>query len=164
VARTTPPDGSVARAEQALERLFRFAATRTFASHQRDRIGIDVSRAGYAVLRCIDDVGEPALGRIARTCAMDPATVGRQVRQLEADGLVERSRDRRDGRVTVVRFTDAGWAVYGRIVEVRTEYLGEVLAGWTSRERRELVHVVDRLVADLRAVPVDGAARVRAER
>jgi DNA-binding MarR family transcriptional regulator len=157
VARTSP-DGSVVRAELSLERLFRFAATRTFATHQRDRIGMDVSRAGYAVLRCIDEVGEPALGRVARTCAMDPATVGRQVRQLESDGLVERSRDRRDGRVTVVRFTDAGRAVYERIVAMRTEYLADVLSGWTTRERRELVRVVDRLVADLRAVPVDGAA------
>jgi len=57
-----------------------------------------------------------------------------------------------DGRVTVVRVTPAGGDVYRRVREVRTAYMGEVLAEWSARDRAALTRLVDRLVDDLKAV------------
>jgi DNA-binding MarR family transcriptional regulator len=143
----------VADAERSLERLFRMAANRKVYARQAAAVGAVVARPGYAVLRSIDEAGELSMGDLARECAMDPAATGRQVRSLQADGLVERSAGSEDGRMVVVRLTDAGRAVLQRIVEVRTGHLTKVLAEWSDDDRSELVRLVDRLVADLRVVP-----------
>jgi DNA-binding MarR family transcriptional regulator len=144
--------GDVAAAERALERLFRLTANRRMQSKQTASVGADVTRAGYAVLRCLDG-GEVSLGDLARDCAMDPAAAGRQVKLLEDDGLLVRKPSADDARVTVVRLTAEGRKVYRRIVQFRTDYMAEVLAGWTSSDQAALARLVDRLVDDLRSVP-----------
>jgi DNA-binding MarR family transcriptional regulator len=143
----------IAAAEQALERLFRLTVNRKVHTRQTSAVGADVTRAGYAVLRCLDQGGELSLGVLARECSMDPAAAGRQVRALEADGFVERASIDGDGRVTVVRLTDRGRQVYRRIVAVRTAHMSEVLSAWPPRDRATLARLVDRLVDDLKSVP-----------
>ena len=145
--------GDVAAAERALERLFRLTVNRKVHTRQTAAVGVDVTRAGYAVLRTVDELGEATMGEIARQCSMDPAAAGRQVKALEDDGLVERNADDGDARVTVVRLTTAGRDVYRRIVAVRTAHMTEVLATWPAADRAALARLVDRLVDDLKAVP-----------
>ena len=146
-------DGEVAAAERALERLFRLTVNRKVHTRQTAAVGADVTRAGYAVLRCLNDAGELSLGLLARECSMDPATAGRQVRALEEQGLVMRTPTGDDGRVIVVGLTDRGRDIYRRIVAVRTTHMSEVLASWPSAERAALARLVDRLVDDLKSVP-----------
>jgi DNA-binding MarR family transcriptional regulator len=143
----------VAAAERALERLFRLTVNRKVHTKQTAAVGVDVTRAGYAVLRTVEELGEATMGEIARQCSMDPAAAGRQVKALEDDGLVERNADDGDARVTVVRLTPAGRDVYRRIVAVRTAHMTEVLATWPAADRAALARLVDRLVDDLKAVP-----------
>jgi DNA-binding MarR family transcriptional regulator len=142
----------IAAAERALERLFRLTVNRKVHTKQTAAIGTDVTRAGYAVLRSIDEAGELSLGELARQCSMDPAAAGRQVKALEDDGLVEREPGE-DARVTVVRLTDRGRDVYERIVAVRNAHMTDVLSAWTAADREALARLVDRLVDDLKAVP-----------
>lgn len=143
----------VVGAERALERLFRLTVSRRMYSRQSAAVGAVVTRAGYAVLRSVEQAGELTMTELARECSMDPAAAGRQVRSLEEDGLVERRSGADDARVTVVRLTPEGRSVYGRIVEVRTAHLDEVLSGWSGEDRAALTALVDRLVDDLKAVP-----------
>jgi DNA-binding MarR family transcriptional regulator len=152
----------VADAEHALERLFRLTMNRKVHTRQSAAVGADVTRAGYAVLRYLDETGAPTLGEIARECSMDPAAAGRQVKALEDDGLVERAATTDDGRVTVVRLTRTGRNVYRRIVGVRHAYMADVLADWSVADRATLVRLVDRLVDDLRAVRFEPNAPRRA--
>jgi len=142
----------IAAAERALERLFRLTVNRKVHTKQTAAIGADVTRAGYAVLRSIDEAGELSLGELARQCSMDPAAAGRQVKALEDDGFVEREPGE-DARVTVVRLTDRGRDVYKRIVAVRNAHMTEVLSAWSVADRTALATLVDRLVDDLKAVP-----------
>ena len=115
-----------------------------------------MSRAGYAVLRCVEAAGELTLGDIAAECAMDPAAVSRQVRVLEVDGLLRRATHEDDARVTVVTLTPDGRKVYRRIVEFRTSYMTEVLASWSAADRDTLARLVNRLVDDFKSVPFRG--------
>jgi len=142
----------VADAEHALERLFRLTMNRKVHTKQSAAVGADVTRAGYAVLRYVDEAGAPSLGEIARECSMDPAAAGRQVNALADDGFVERYATTDDGRVTVVRLTRAGRDVYRRIVDIRLAYMGDVLADWSAADRATLARLVDRLVDDLKVV------------
>ncbi|MCU0270943.1 MAG: MarR family transcriptional regulator [Acidimicrobiales bacterium] len=143
----------VVAAEQALERLFRLTSNRTVHARQAAAVGVEVTRAGYAVLRSVDEAGQSALGEVARECSMDPAAVTRQIRALERHGLLERVAHDGDARVIVVRLTAAGRDVYRRIVTLRTAYLADVLADWSVQDRATLARLVDRLVDDLRAAP-----------
>jgi DNA-binding MarR family transcriptional regulator len=143
----------VLAAEHALERLFRLTANRRMQPRQAMAVGADVSRAGYAVLRCVEEAGELTLGDVARECVMAPAAAGRQVKALEEDGFLQRKACNDDGRVTVVRLTREGRAVYRRIVDFRASYMSEVLSGWSARDRAALARLVNRLVDDLTHVP-----------
>lgn len=142
----------IAAAERALERLFRLTVNRSVHKRQTTAVGADVTRAGYAVLRSLHEAGELSLGALARECSMDPAAAGRQVKALEDDGFLLREPGE-DARVTLVRLTPSGSAVYENIVAIRTRHMSDVLAGWSSGDRRALAHLVDRLVDDLKAVP-----------
>lgn len=147
------PRHTVSDVEKSLERLFRLTVSRTMYARQNEAIGTEVTRAGYAVLRAVDDAGALAMSELARQCSMDPAAAGRLIRSLESDGLVSRHTDAEDGRVVTVRLTDRGRRIYRAIVDARTAHLSEVLADWPEADRLELVRLVDRLVEDLRSVP-----------
>ena len=150
--------GRVADVERSLERLFRLSSGRGLEGRQTEVVGADVTRAGYAILRCLADAGDQPFGDVARECSMDPGAASRQVRQLEAAGLVERAAAAGDGRVAILRLTARGRDVYRRIVQFRTGHMQRVLDGWPAAERTELVRLVDRLVDDLRSTPLPEGA------
>ena len=154
-------DTEVEAAERALERLFRLSASRRMQPHQAAAVGVDVSRVGFAVLRSVEQHGELTLGAVARECAMDPAAVSRQVKLLEDKGLLFRSASADDARVVTVRLTAAGRRVCRRIATFRTAYMQRVLAGWSRGDRQTLARLVNRLVDDLRTVPVRAPRRTR---
>jgi DNA-binding MarR family transcriptional regulator len=145
--------GDITQAERALEGLFRLSMSRRVHERQTTAVGVSVTRAGYAVLRCLDETGESTMGDLARSCAMDPAAAARQVKTLENDGLVERASVGGDARFVRVRLTDSGRDIYRRVVDVRVDYLRKVLSDWSPDDRADLVRLVDRLVGDLTTVP-----------
>ncbi len=137
--------------QRALETLFRLNASRKVHARQAAAAGVVVSQPGVTLLRRIDDAGPSSLGELARLTHMDPAAAGRQVRQLEEEGLVRRSPSAADGRVTVVELTPRGRAVSRRITRVRDQHMADVLTQWSSRDRAELARLLARFVDDLRA-------------
>lgn len=154
-------DAEIEAAEHALERLFRLSASRRMQPHQTAAVGVDVSRVGFAVLRSVGERGELTLGAIARELAMDPAAVSRQVKLLEYENLLHRTASVDDARVTTVRLTTEGRRVCRKVAAFRTAYMQRVLAGWSRADRQLLTRLVDRLVDDLRTVPVRAPRRPR---
>ncbi len=150
----SPTDATVAEAERALERLFRLTVNRAVHHRQTAAIGVEVTRAGYAILRTLADSGELPMSRLARRCSMDPAAANRQVRVLEDAELVERVTDPDDARLVVARLTTKGRRTHDRIVALRVEQMTDVLDDWSERDCAELVRLIDRLVVDLRTTPI----------
>ena len=134
--------------ERALEGLFRLGANRRFEARQAAAVGAVVTRAGYAVLRCLDH-GTLSVRQLADAAAMDPATASRQLVQLVDDGLVQRTAAEDDARSIDLSLTPRGRAVYAGIVRYRLAYLADVLEGWSKQDRAVLTGLVERLVADL---------------
>ena len=153
----------VTEAERALEGLFRLSMSRRVHDRQTAAVGVSVTRAGYAVLRCLDGAGESTMGDLARSCVMDPAAAARLVKTLESDGLVERASAGDDARFVRVRLTADGRDIYRHVVDVRVDYLRKVLADWSPQDRAELVRLVDRLVGDLATVPFHPAGPISAK-
>lgn len=87
--------------------------------------------------------GPITLGDLATAEQVKPPTMTRLVRALEAEGLVRRESDARDGRVVRVRATPKGESLLhaGRTRRVRR--LSEPLASLTTEERAVLQNAAD---------------------
>jgi DNA-binding MarR family transcriptional regulator len=147
------------RIERALELLVRMSGSHRVHDDRAAKAGVNVSRLGYALLCRIQDDGPLSLPRLAELTHMAPAVVGRQVRQLEAAGLVTRRRDPADGRVFLVSATPEGRKVRQRMFEVWERHMLEVLSSWSDREVAQLAKLLTRLVDDMRQVslpPLEG--------
>jgi DNA-binding MarR family transcriptional regulator len=82
---------------------------------------------------------------------LDPSTVSRQVRQLEAQGLVGRGTDPSDARAVLLALTPEGREVVGRFRGGRHGLMQQVLARWPEDDRRELGRLLSRFADDLTA-------------
>jgi DNA-binding MarR family transcriptional regulator len=138
--------------ERALERLLRLSASRNVHARRAAAARVDVSQPGFVLLRRLQEDGPMSLGELAHVTDMDPAAAGRQIRQLEARGLVVTSTLPEDRRVTVVRVTPSGAEARRRLAEVGGRHMEDVLGSWPSRDRAALARLLDRLVDDMRAV------------
>lgn len=150
--------------ERALERLLRLSASRSVHARRAAAARVEISQPGFVLLRRLQEHGPMSLGELAQATDMDPAATGRQVRQLEAGGLVATSTLPEDRRVTVVRVTARGADVRRRLAEVGGRHMEDVLGAWSSRDRVTLARLLDRLVDDMRSVHYRDAADSEGER
>jgi DNA-binding MarR family transcriptional regulator len=137
----------------SLEKFLRLNASRRVHAKQAAAAGVVISQPGYLLLRRIQEDGPVSLGDLARMTDMDPAAAGRQVRQLEDEGLVTRSAREGDGRVSLVSVTMKGAAARRRIAAVLEAHLCDVLEQWSPRDRHRFAVLLDRFVEDSRATP-----------
>src|SRR5271157_5662659 len=83
--------------ERSLEQLFRLNASRKVHQRRAAAAGVMISQPGFQLLRRIQEEDGIQIGELARLTEMDPAATGRQVAQLEEDGMVTRKRATDDG-------------------------------------------------------------------
>lgn len=138
--------------ERSLEQLFRLNASRKVHQRRAAAAGVVISQPGFQLLRRIQEEDGIQIGELARLTEMDPAATGRQIGQLEADGLVTRQKDFDDGRAVLVRVTPAGAEVRRRLSMVAERHMSDVLSGWSDSDRKDLSVLLPRLVDGLRQV------------
>jgi DNA-binding MarR family transcriptional regulator len=151
------PDEDLDQITRSVGELLRLNASRKVHDHRGDAAHVEISPPGWALLRRIVEEGPRSLGALAELTNMDPAATGRQIRQLEDDGLVARSTSADDGRVTVVSATPGGEEASKRIRAVGQQHLADALASWSDEDRAELARLFSRFVADLRPTRFRGA-------
>lgn len=105
-------------------------------------LDVKVERAGVSLMRVLRRADGPmSIGVIADRLLVHAPHVTRQVTQLQAQGLVERTRDAGDQRVQRVRLTSQG-------------------EGLVDQLEQELVERLRRLLADVDVKDVAATARV----
>lgn len=144
-----------------LVELFRLGASRKVHARQTAMAGVGVSQPGYVLLGRLDEAGPLALTDLAARADMDLGATSRQVKALEADGLVERGPRAGDGRVSEVRLTTAGRRVRRAVAAVQDRHMADVLAGWSEEDKAAFAALLDRFVTDLRAVRLRPADQTR---
>jgi DNA-binding MarR family transcriptional regulator len=89
--------------------------------------------------------GPVTLGELAAAEQVRPPTITRLVRALEAEGLVAREPDPRDGRVTRLRATEAGRRLLAEGRARRVAALARQLAPLSAEERATLARAAELL-------------------
>ncbi len=103
------------------------------------------SRAGYLLLRYLDDYGPTAIKTLADTSHLDISTVSRQTADLEAKGFVQRFTDPRDGRVCFLQITPAGQLCLDEIKQARFVKVSKLLKNWSVEECQKFGELMGRL-------------------
>ncbi|OYU99290.1 MAG: MarR family transcriptional regulator [Burkholderiales bacterium PBB5] len=98
------------------------------------------------------------IAALARNQALDPGAMTRALDRLEAKGLLKRVRSQQDRRVVHLELTDDGRRTAALVPPVLAEVLNAHLAGFSHDEWQQLVHLLQRVVANgeaLRDPPKD---------
>jgi DNA-binding MarR family transcriptional regulator len=140
--------------QASLQRLGRLLGSRQVTSRITAVAGVEVSQQGIALLQGLRREGRQSMAGLAATAAMDLGAASRQVRMLEDQGAVRRSRSADDGRVTLLELTPEGRQMIDRIQAVRVQHLREALGGWSDDDELTLARLMHRLVEDLVRTPV----------
>jgi DNA-binding MarR family transcriptional regulator len=123
----------LAAAIDALEREFRtFTINLTRFKHQVN--GDRLDRLALMVLGTLAHCGPSRLSTVADRCGFDPSTVSRQVADLEKAGLLEREVDPEDRRAILLKASDGGRQLLGRLERGRRKRIERILTGWTAEE------------------------------
>jgi DNA-binding MarR family transcriptional regulator len=142
----TMPDDSLRTIEAQVAMLLRLSdRTRRAGARARG----EIERSAYLVLGVLAQDGPTSVNAIADALRLDPSTVTRQVLAMEQAGQVVRAADASDGRVTLVRPTEAGLEALERTRDVRARLYGEVLDGWSADDRAALARLLTRLNDDV---------------
>ncbi|MEU4240997.1 MarR family transcriptional regulator [Actinoplanes sp. NPDC026619] len=108
-----------------------------------------LDRAAYVILRRLEQDGPLNVSVLAAALNLDGSTVTRQVTALEKDGLVERARDPKDGRGTVIAATPLGLTEVERVRQARKILYGKMLTGYSDQEKQELAGTLERFTEAL---------------
>ena len=101
---------------------------------------------------------------LAERCGMGGSTVVGIVDRLEAQGLVQRERDREDRRVVRVRVTPRGREMADSLPELAEGLEEELIEGFSATEREVLRGYLIRLAETLGARSPELLEKLRAER
>jgi DNA-binding MarR family transcriptional regulator len=137
-------------------------ATARLARQLRQQAGTGLSPSQHAALASIE-LHEPlTLGRLARIEQVAPPTVTRVVSRLEDDGLVTRTVDETDRRVSRVSTTAAGRRRLEHSRKRRNAWLARRLRAEEDSELRHLAAVLP-LLEKLAAAPGEAAIGERGD-
>lgn len=94
-------------------------------------------------------VGPLRAGDLAEHACLDPSTVSRHLRSLEADGHLERVPDPDDGRATLLLVTDSGRLLVTEVRRQRLAMLSEAVVDWSQNDVATLTRLTRRLAESL---------------
>jgi DNA-binding MarR family transcriptional regulator len=104
-----------------------------------------VDPASLFVLHQVAANAPVRLTELARCMALDPSTVSRHVRQLQAGGYLARTGDPDDRRAARLRLTEQGQAVMDEAMRARIAILDQAVDGWTEEDIDTLTTLITRL-------------------
>jgi MarR family transcriptional regulator for hemolysin len=107
----------------------------------------------WVVLSALSEIGPMSQAALAAHVRLEGATITHHVDRLEASGLVSRLLDPADRRVRRLELTAAGEALHARLLAAVIDLQARVLAGLSHRDRATIARALDRIQANLAAVP-----------
>ncbi len=112
------------------------------------RFGMTVPR--WSVLSQLAVRDGRSIGELSRATVIKQSSLTRVVDQMERDDLVSRYAAEEDSRIVEVWLTEAGRAMYDRVVPLAVQRTHQVLEGLREAEVELLSSLLERLLANVR--------------
>lgn len=128
------PGFLIRRAQQVLVALWSSSVSRTLTSPQ------------YAVLGALHIAPSSDQVTIGRLAALDRSTLADVLDRLSARGLVERTRDSKDGRRKLVSLTEAGRETYEAITPLADDVDRRLLSGLSKEQQEQFLRLLVKVV------------------
>jgi DNA-binding MarR family transcriptional regulator len=104
------------------------------------------------VLVTLRRAGPQAQSQLVRAAKVEQSSMAQLLARMERDGLVERVPDPQDGRSRLVSLTDAAARRLPRAKALMDDTSERALAGFSDKERAQLLGFLRRVHANLEAV------------
>lgn len=98
------------------------------------RTEFEVSVPEWRVLAVLSQVGTATAGELGRMTQMDKPRVSRAITKMQKRGLLERELDEADQRVSILRLSADGQALYQQIVPLAQAWETRLLSGFSDSE------------------------------
>ena len=136
------------------------AARRAAMVHRWNAIGLSKATGQYTVLRNLHFAGEHRMtqSEIGRRMNVTSSNVTRLIDGLEQDGLVRRTADHSDRRVTYVELTSEGKSVSERIVPAVVQFAMDVAKEFSPEELQTLLALLARLQSHSESLEETGSS------
>jgi DNA-binding MarR family transcriptional regulator len=105
----------------------------------------DISAAQYVILVGLANGVDSASG-LCKGASYDPGAMTRMLDRLERKGLVQRVRCPDDRRVVKLALTEAGKAVYPKLIETAAKVTNRKLEGFSKTEAQQLEGLLQRML------------------
>jgi DNA-binding MarR family transcriptional regulator len=112
---------------------------------RRSSLYVRVDRAGYLVMRMLDELGPVTANALARSLRLDSSTVTRQITALESQGFVERCANPADGRSSTIVLTPQGRQSMREVEAERRRHIEALVSGWEVAGQIDLGIALTRL-------------------
>jgi DNA-binding MarR family transcriptional regulator len=129
-------------------RVAQVAAYREFESRLT---GLGMAPRFLGLLMLIEANAGAPQSRLAEAIHLDRSSLVPILDKLEADGLVERRASTVDRRLKSVWLTRAGEKLLGKLKPLAEAHEARLVAGFTSREREQLIELLARVRGNLGA-------------
>lgn len=120
-------------------------STQVFSRRLQDA-GFDLTPVQFAAMDAIFANPDIDQAGVAGLIAYDRATIGGVIDRLEQKGYVQRSVSKRDRRAREVRLTEAGEALYQRVLPVVADLQSDILNGLSDTERALFLDLAEKVV------------------
>lgn len=120
-----------------------------------------MTRAQYATLSHLEQQDGLAQHEVAEGIEVQPIAMVRLVDQLSAEGFLERRADPADRRCNRLFLTDGGRKRLKAMAEFKSELGGEVFAGITEDELRQMLGTLGKIHANIKSIQAADAAAVK---
>lgn len=104
--------------------------------------GVSLDQILFPLLVTIDRYGPLGVVELADRLGRDYTTVSRQVKRLEAQGLVQKKPGAKDKRVSEVTTSEQGKALTMKIAQARMTLMNRIFKNWQEEEVRNLFRLV----------------------
>jgi DNA-binding MarR family transcriptional regulator len=153
----TPPGARPERLVAALRRLAR--ATSAYEASRAERAGL--GQGALPVLEPLADAVALPAGQLGRRAGLAPSALSHALARHERAGLVERERQRGDGRVVLVRLTRDGRRALAPARASGARLLDAIETRFAASEIERLADDLDRLARAVAAAQEPGPPGLR---
>lgn len=88
---------------------------------------------------------------LAAFIGIKPSSLTKQIQELEAKGLVDRTIDEQDGRAAIIGLTQFGRDSLAVAAEIKQSILRQVIKGWSAEQALEAARLMDQLAEGVTA-------------